>query len=157
MRANDKASEGPLNEQAIEARLRALPKPPVPSGLEQRLLAGIPPAQPIAKPRLQAAWGWAAAGTAVAAAVILAGILAVPQERVRAPQSEAASAADMSEDDMQQAIEREGIAARLLASADILGAYPEGKHYAVKVREYAVRAYADTATAKRIVDSKPHE
>jgi hypothetical protein len=54
--------------EALEARLRALPQPPVPADLEARLLATIPLELPL-PPRRWAVWVGAAA--AVAAACLL--------------------------------------------------------------------------------------
>jgi hypothetical protein len=55
--------------EALEARLRALPPPPVPTGLEARLLAAIPAARP-RRPRRWAVWF----GGALAAACLLAAL-----------------------------------------------------------------------------------
>jgi hypothetical protein len=55
--------------EALEARLRALPSPPVPGGLEARLLAGIPAEVPIARRRWPV---WVGVGAAAAAACVLA-------------------------------------------------------------------------------------
>jgi hypothetical protein len=54
---------------ALEARLRALPPPPVPAGLEAQVLATIPGKRPVPRRR----WGvWAGVATALAAACLLA-------------------------------------------------------------------------------------
>jgi hypothetical protein len=55
--------------ESLEARLRALPPPPVPEGLEARLLAGIPSGRP--GPRRRWAF-WAGVAGALAAACLLA-------------------------------------------------------------------------------------
>jgi hypothetical protein len=55
----------------LELRLRTLPQPPVPAGLEARLLARIPTARPGIRPRV--AWRAAAAGLTAAS---LLGVLA---------------------------------------------------------------------------------
>jgi hypothetical protein len=55
--------------EALEARLRALPPPPVPTGLEARLLAAIPAAG-TRRPRRWAVW----VGGALAAACLLAAL-----------------------------------------------------------------------------------
>ncbi len=60
--------------EALEARLRALPRPPVPAGLEARLLAAIPAERPVVRRR---AIRFVAAG-ALAAACLLA-VLAWPR------------------------------------------------------------------------------
>ncbi len=61
--------------ESLEARLRALPPPPVPSDLEARLLAAIPASAPSAVRRsqlLQRRWLiWAGVGGALAAASLL--------------------------------------------------------------------------------------
>jgi hypothetical protein len=55
--------------EPLEARLRALPQPPVPADLEARLLAAIPPAGPVPRRR----WAvWAGVAGALAAACLLA-------------------------------------------------------------------------------------
>jgi hypothetical protein len=59
----------------LEARLRALPPPPVPADLEARLLAAIPAAVPVPTRRRAA---WAGAVGALAAACLLA-VLAWPR------------------------------------------------------------------------------
>jgi hypothetical protein len=60
--------------ESLEARLRALPQPPVPADLEARLLATIPGKTPIPQRR----WGvWVGAVAASAAACLLA-VLAWP-------------------------------------------------------------------------------
>src|SRR2546428_80240 len=60
--------------EALEARLRALPLPPIPGGLEARLLADIPAEMPhrarISRPRRWAVW--AGAAVVLAAACLLA-------------------------------------------------------------------------------------
>jgi hypothetical protein len=60
--------------EALEARLRALPPPPVPAGLEARLLAAIPVATPVPRRRRAV---WVGAAGALAAACLLA-VLAWP-------------------------------------------------------------------------------
>jgi hypothetical protein len=73
--------EGRSPDDALEARLRALPPPPVPAGLETRLLAAIPPALPLAPGGLDRANGWRrrplwiAAGCALAAACLLVALI----------------------------------------------------------------------------------
>lgn len=57
-------------DKSLEARLRALPRPPLPAGLEARLLAAIPTRLPVPR-RRRAAW----IGAAVAA--LAAGVLAI--------------------------------------------------------------------------------
>ena len=60
--------------EALEARLRALPQPPVPAELQARLLAAIPPERPIPQRR----WAvWVGAVGTLAAACLLA-LLAWP-------------------------------------------------------------------------------
>src|SRR5262245_35735495 len=67
--------------EALEARLRALPRPPVPDGLEARLLAGVPAALPVPRRR----WPiWAGAAAALAAACLLA-VLAWPGRHGKDP------------------------------------------------------------------------
>jgi hypothetical protein len=57
------------SHRALEARLRALPDPPVPAGLESRLLAAIPTEVMRSRPadRAFARQGWLAVASAVAA------------------------------------------------------------------------------------------
>jgi hypothetical protein len=67
--------------EALEARLRALPRPPVPAGLESRLLAAIPADRPTPRRR----WaGWVGVAAAVAAACLLA-VLAWPRREAKGP------------------------------------------------------------------------
>src|SRR5262249_5165711 len=54
--------------ESLEARLRALPQPPVPADLEGRLLAAIPAEKPIGRRRA----AWIGAVGALAAACLLA-------------------------------------------------------------------------------------
>jgi hypothetical protein len=66
--------------EALEARLRALPPPPVPADLEARLLAAIPAKRPSAR-----RWAvWAGVVGALAAACLLA-VLGWPRRPARAP------------------------------------------------------------------------
>jgi hypothetical protein len=63
--------------EELETRLRALPPPPVPAGLEARLLAAIPGQLPVPRRR----WAvWAGVAAALAAACLLA-VLAWRRER----------------------------------------------------------------------------
>ena len=57
--------------ESLEGRLRALPQPPVPAGLEARLLAAVPGARPIRRRRAR----WIAAVGALAAACVLAALV----------------------------------------------------------------------------------
>jgi hypothetical protein len=57
---------------ALAARLRALPEPPVPAGLEARLLAAIPDVVPGSTPRRR---GRLWPGSALAAAAVLLALL----------------------------------------------------------------------------------
>jgi hypothetical protein len=67
--------------EALEGRLRALPPPPVPDGLEARLLARIPAERPPARRR----WAvWVGVAGALAAACLLA-VLAWPRRDDRPP------------------------------------------------------------------------
>jgi hypothetical protein len=69
------------SSELLEARLRALPQPPVPAGLEARLLAAITADRPTPRRR----WaGWVGVAGAVAAACLLA-VLAWPRREARDP------------------------------------------------------------------------
>jgi len=75
--------ENPISGQspeALEARLRALPDPPVPAGLEARLLAAIPttvpPGVPIGVPVARQGWFAVASTIGALAAVCLLAIFA---------------------------------------------------------------------------------
>jgi hypothetical protein len=69
------------SSESLEARLRALPQPPVPPGLEARLLAAVPPIRLAPRRR----WGvWAFVAGALAAACLLAA-LAWPRRAGPAP------------------------------------------------------------------------
>jgi hypothetical protein len=61
--------------EALEARLRALPPPPVPSGLEARLLVAIPPEMPrwalTSRSRRPAIWAGAAVGLTAACVLVV--------------------------------------------------------------------------------------
>jgi hypothetical protein len=67
--------------EALEARLRALPRPPVPADLEARLLAAIP-TETLVPPRRWAVWVGVAG--ALAAACLLA-VLAWPRRDGKGP------------------------------------------------------------------------
>ncbi len=69
---------------ALADRLRRLPPPPVPEGLEARLLAAIP-AAPRRRVRLARSWIAAAVLLAAAAAVLLAVRLPPPEPPPIAP------------------------------------------------------------------------
>src|SRR5262245_35332806 len=104
--------------EALEARLRALPQPPVPADLEARLLAAIPAG------RVRGRWAvWVGVVGAVAAACLLA-VLAWPGRtgKVPAPHPEPGEAAHKAPS--QPAEEPVSIAAwresrRVLDGADI--------------------------------------
>ena len=70
--------------ESLEARLRALPQPPVPAGLEARLLAAIPAKMPAPRQRRAVRVGVVSAVGAVAAACLLA-VLAWPPARDEKP------------------------------------------------------------------------
>jgi hypothetical protein len=69
-------SASPLSDdlEALVARLRRVPEPPIPAGLEAKLLAAIPDAQALAAPRARRrSWGrrWLVGGLAAAAALLV--------------------------------------------------------------------------------------
>jgi hypothetical protein len=66
--------------ELLEARLRALPQPPVPAGLEARLLAAIPADRPTQRRR----WAGRVGVAAMAAACVLA-VLAWPRREAKGP------------------------------------------------------------------------
>ena len=68
--------------ESLEARLRALPQPPVPAGLEARLLAAIPAKMPAPRQRWAVRVGVVSAVGEVAAACLLA-VLAWPPRETR--------------------------------------------------------------------------
>lgn len=144
MKPKDKKPAQALDEPALEDRLRALPAPAAPRGLEEKLLAGIPRGGQTARSRWRPAWPWAAVGAAAAAAVVLV-VLAGPEPPEGGPSN---GAAHLSAAAMERAIEREAAAARLLASAAILWQHPAGRPDAAKIRRYVARVYADTAAAR---------
>jgi hypothetical protein len=67
-------STGPSNDdlEALAGRLGRMPKPPIPAGLEARLLATIPDADALAAPQARRGRGrrWLAGGLAAAAALL---------------------------------------------------------------------------------------
>jgi hypothetical protein len=77
MQSQDELNSDP-SHRAIEARLRALPDPPVPTSLEGRLLAAIPTQVAMRGPtdRAGARQGWLAVASAVVALAAV-GLLAV--------------------------------------------------------------------------------
>jgi len=152
----------------FEERLRRLPRPPVPPGLEDRLLAQIPAAPPRRRLR-RVGPSIAAACLAAAAAVALMIVLRPAPPAIRslatdlpaakqcaAPQASAPieepAAPLPSTEDVMLAIEREGRAARMLALADILDAHPSGREQAKLNRRYVLSAYGDTRAAKALQD-----
>ncbi|HBI41474.1 MAG TPA: hypothetical protein DDY78_01285 [Planctomycetales bacterium] len=75
----------PENDETLEAlarRLRRLPPPPVPAGLEGRLLAAIPPRR-----RVRRARSWLAAAVLLAPAACLLLVLRLPLAIVVEPDS----------------------------------------------------------------------
>ncbi len=150
MTAKNEKSKKSLNAESLERQLRAFPQPETPPGLEQKLLSSIPSGREISKSRPPVSWRWAVAASAAAAAIILIGILVVSQKSMPTP---ATTIAQMSQEDIEQTIEREGIAAQLLASARILGDAPGGKRDAAEIQQYITIAYADTSAAKQLLES----
>jgi hypothetical protein len=82
-------SDGSL--ESLEARLRALPAPPMPSDLEAKLLLAIPPAMPrgavTSRIRRRAVWAGAAVGL-VAACLLTAFIWRERGDRITGPTPE---------------------------------------------------------------------
>jgi hypothetical protein len=73
--------DDPIDEKALEDRLRALPSPPLPDSLESRLLAAIPEITP-ARSRIH--WLWPA-GIAATAAALLIGVWLLLKDRTADP------------------------------------------------------------------------
>lgn len=67
--------------ESLEARLRALPQPPVPEGLEARLLAAVPARGSVPRPR----WGVRALVVGAVAAACLLAVLAWYRRDGKAP------------------------------------------------------------------------
>jgi len=151
MRSNDDKPARAWDEQVLAERLRRLAGPPVPPGLEEKLLAAIPLRGHPARRRRPAAWRWAGVAAAVAAGIV-AVLLIGPLRPRRNPRDTANGLADLSAGAVERAIEREASAARLLASSAVLSRYPAGRADAAKIRDYVARAYADTSAARAIED-----
>ena len=77
----EKRPDPDRSPESLEARLRALPQPPLPADLEARLLAAIPAARPIPR-RLRGVWTGVLVGLAAAC---LAAVLAWPRRDGRQP------------------------------------------------------------------------
>ncbi len=156
MRSKDSKPTQPWDEQALAERLGGLADPPVPPGLQEKLLSAIPRRGQTARRRWPTAWWWAAIGAAAAAGLVLA-LLIGPQPPVGGADGPAPEPLHLSADAMERAIDREAAAARLLASAAILWRHPAGRPDAAKTRDYVARVYADTSAAQAIPDDDAFE
>ncbi len=127
--------------RSLAARLRRLPKPQAPVGLKAKLLADIPAIHAPAPSVERLPWRRIAAGLAAAC------LLMVAMLNGRAP-TKPTAAPEMSMQEIRQAIDREGSAARLLASANILASQPGGQRDAAEIQRYVARTYANTQAVK---------
>jgi hypothetical protein len=143
----------PPSRDELERLLRRLPAPPVPPGLEAKLLAQTPSAGSVRQPTKRTRWWIAAAGLGAAAAAVIVGLVLL-REPTAAPPPPANSTASrlsaMSPADIRRAIEREAAAARLVASAEMLAQDPCGQKEALKMFSYVRQEYGDTAAAGKI-------
>jgi hypothetical protein len=106
--------------ESLEARLRALPPPPVPADLEARLLAAIPAQMPLPQRR----WAvWAGMLGPLAAACLLV-VLAWPGRDRQTPVPSPAPRQSQQQATPQPRDDRAGIAALLKARRDLDEAEP---------------------------------
>jgi hypothetical protein len=106
--------------EALAARLRALPQPPVPDGLEARLLAAIPAGRPVPRRHWAA---WVGAVGALAAACLLAVLVWLGRDAVNpAPKPGTVEAA--RQDTPRPPDDRAGVPAWLVARRILDGAEP---------------------------------
>lgn len=115
----------------LEEQLRLLPRPRMPAGLEERLLAAIPASRQAtisgrcvaagrSWPRpLPWAFGAVAAGALAAAAVLVAALI-LRRETPAPPGASRPAVASMSKEDIAAAVEREAMSAKWMASARAL-------------------------------------
>jgi hypothetical protein len=140
--------QNPLSLESLEARLRSLPGPKVPEGLEARLIAQVPVRLGRAidgyRPR-----HWWPTGAAIAAGLVLALLAGLYLRGTPARQPEIGPAT-ASIEEIENHIAREAVSARLLATARILERYPEGRAEARRNYECIANVYSDTEAAKEI-------
>ena len=140
----------PDSDGSLEALLRRLPQPTVPTDLEARLIAAIAANRPSAALRRRPLWPWAVAGLGAAALVIVSLVAVSASRHSRGTSLAPPVTLAMSDADIQRAIQREAISARLMASSQILAMLPGGQGDAAKMLQYVAREYADTSAAKQL-------
>jgi|SRR5579864_984523 len=104
--------------ETLEARLRALPQPPVPAGLETRLLAAIP----VEMPFVQRYWAVCVRVAGALAAACLVALLAWPRGDTKAPVPRPGTSDSAHQAKPRPPREHDPVATRLLAGRDLDGA-----------------------------------
>jgi len=145
IRHDDNNPDGHDALQRLEAALRRF-QPPVPSGLDERILASRPRRRTTPAPRRRLG-PWALAGGLAAAAVVA--LLVLPHLWTTAPAPTTPRVA-MTDDEIERTLQREAAAARLLTSTEILLAQPGGEALAGRTLDYIARVYGDTDAGRRI-------
>lgn len=136
---------------SLEAELRQMPRPSVPSDLQAKLLATIPQRSTDLPATVTThrshRWGRRVRGLAAAAAMIVVGVAALWMvQRSASPRP-----IELTEAQIDEQIEREGTAAKLYAAAQILEASPGGKPYADDSYRYLVSKYSDTQVGRDLI------
>ena len=134
----------PPSPDNLERRLRRLPAPPVPTGLEAKLLAQAPSAGAAARPAKRRRWPIAAAGLAAAAVVVFVSVTAWSVWRHQ-PTSSPHAGTPLTVAELQQRSEREAMAGKLAVAARILSEQPGGEEPAREALAYVASRYPETA------------
>lgn len=134
--------ENKWSRAKVARTLGRFAEPPIPGDLKARLLAQCP-ARPSFFRRHPFVLGGAAAA---AAACIVVTILLV--HCLRSAQETGGQMEEQTAAQVQQAIENEARAVRLLATASALQDNPAMREEMDQVRDYAIRQYADTTVVK---------
>lgn len=134
-----------MKKNNIEKQLKRIPKPKIPPDLEKRLLLTIPQKVYEAPPEVPSRF-WRIA-IAVAACMIIT--ISVVSYWFKMMQNTNPKQEDViiqfNDDEIQRVIDREVIAARLLASAKVLNEQPYGRQLANNTYGYIADVYPETS------------
>ncbi|MFA5863832.1 MAG: hypothetical protein WC975_04005 [Phycisphaerae bacterium] len=125
--------------ELLEAQLRQLPQPPIPAGLEEKLLAAIP--KRIDRSSRQRIL-WSSLAAALAAGLIFAFSLYLFHSQTQ-------STPQLAAIDIEQTITRAGFAAERLAAAQLLAQTPGGQEFARERLNYVIAQFPNTDAAKQ--------